>query len=488
MKRSAFAGSCMLLIMTAGAVGQAYNPFASEVIDISLNGTAAPSYLPAPGQRVNLPLFNNASRALGAVSGGGTAAANNDSVVTLGGFGGQIVLGFSQDVRDNPANPMGLDAIVFSNSFFAYGSEQLHWAELGTIEIMPELNGNGIAGDAPGEQWYLIRGSHLGAGSYREQTWDRTAGPQPDGTYPIAAGWPDSYTTGAHELHPAYQTGLYEGSLANPNVLDQDPGNDQIEGYWGYAGYAPALKLGDRDGDNSTAGPGDFATMSPELFYTTPDDPLSVGISPGSGGGDAFDIAWAIDPDTWQPAGLEAFRYLRITTAVDAFLGYEGELGEVSVEVDGVAAVRATCDLDGDGVSGLGDYDAMRACQGLAWNEAGFLPTADIVVDSVVDESDWATFFSVWTQVNIAGDGNLDGLVSGADYVLWANHFALTGASWGQGDFNGDGAVTGADYVVWANNFGAGAAAGVPEPATAAMLVIGAIALARRPVGRGRKG
>ena len=53
------------------------------------------------------------------------------------------------------------------------------------------------------------------------------------------------------------------------------------------------------------------------------------------------------------------------------------------------------------------------------------------------------------------GDANLDGVVSGADYVAWANHFGLGSAYWAHwADVNYDGTITGADYVVWANNFG----------------------------------
>jgi hypothetical protein len=67
-----------------------------------------------------------------------------------------------------------------------------------------------------------------------------------------------------------------------------------------------------------------------------------------------------------------------------------------------------------------------------------------------------------------AGDANLDGLVSDADYTVWADNFGAAGG-WGEGDFNGDGAVTDADYTLWADNFGAGAL--VPEPAGAVLLL-----------------
>jgi hypothetical protein len=62
------------------------------------------------------------------------------------------------------------------------------------------------------------------------------------------------------------------------------------------------------------------------------------------------------------------------------------------------------------------------------------------------------------------GDGNLDGVVDGLDYLLWAVHFAddpaldPPGAPL-NGDYNGDDRVDELDYVVWAEIFEASIAA-----------------------------
>lgn len=92
---------------------------------------------------------------------------------------------------------------------------------------------------------------------------------------------------------------------------------------WGYADLSPVLALPQG--------------ADPLDFYTRPDDPLSIGIDSSTPGGDAFDIAWAIDPITGLPANLEGFRYIRITSAVNGSHG--GSLGEISTEVDAVADV-----------------------------------------------------------------------------------------------------------------------------------------------------
>ena len=73
------------------------------------------------------------------------------------------------------------------------------------------------------------------------------------------------------------------------------------------------------------------------MYFTTPDDPVTPGIDEGTPGGDAFDIAWAIEPTSGAAAGLSGFTYIRITTAMDASHG--GTLGEFSTEIDAVADV-----------------------------------------------------------------------------------------------------------------------------------------------------
>jgi hypothetical protein len=472
----------LILAAMAAAARADFNPFADAVVDTSLNAPNPPAYLPAPGQFVNddpgAPYsYSDPAAALGAPSGGGTATPDHSSVVSLGGFGGQLTLAFDHDVADSPANPMGLDAAVFSNTVWPFNDPQLHWAELATIEIMPEVNASGVPGDDPAEKWYPIPGSHLpDASTHRTATWDRSdyaAG----GDYPEHSGWPDSYQTFAYELFPTYRTiGISHGVLVNPDA----PGD--TEGYYGYAEYTPTLKLGDRDGDNSTAGAGDDPAMAAELFYTTPDDPLAVGVTPGSGGGDAFDIAWAVDPDTWQPAGLSSFRYVRLTTAVDAYIG---ALGEISPEIDAVADVRMVCDLDGDDVAGHDDYDAMQAAIGSAWSDPGYVPTADIVADGLVDGDDWQAFLDAWTALYVVGDANLDGWVDGTDLGLMSGAWGSTDGSWRVGDFNGDRTIDGTDLGLMSGNWGAGGGGSppVPEPATAASALVG---LALLMAGRNR--
>ncbi len=79
-----------------------------------------------------------------------------------------------------------------------------------------------------------------------------------------------------------------------------------------------------------------------------------------------------------------------------------------------------------------------------------------------------------------AGDATLDGCVDGLDYVVWSNNYHLSDQWWEEGDFTGDGIADGLDYIAWSNNYLAGCPAAVPEPASAVLLVLGALAIRRR--------
>jgi len=352
---------------SAGGVG--VDHFASVVVE----------YRPAPGQFVNNPAFNDPSRALGPPIGGGRAAGNQTGVVTLGAFGGSITLGFATPVMDHPRNPYGIDAIVFGNAFYAAGDPQRRFAEAGVIEIAQDLTGDGL----PDGPWYVIPGSHLGVGSPMSadaMLWDAHDPLLP----PTNASWfpageSSPMMTWAYAL-PADLFGVRV--LVNPNIGSDDP---LVQGVYGYADCSPTLRLGDLTGDDVV----DDFEITPADFYTVPSDPRRVGVSPGSGGGDGFDIAWAIDPATGEPAGIDSFSFIRITTAVP--FGQPGVLGEISTEIDAVARVvplPPSADWDGDGVVTVGDY--------FAYLTDFFNGNADVDGDGVTTVADYFAFLTLF--------------------------------------------------------------------------------------------
>lgn len=357
----------ILVVMALAEAVVAEMPFATRVVD----------YSPAPGQFVNNSHFNEATLALGSPFPGGLPPADESFLLTLGGFGGSVTLAFDHTVIDDPLNYFGMDAIVFGNAFWVNGNPNDHWAECATIEISLDVNNNGNADDG----WYLIPGSHIldAVGQFVVVTWDDDVA---DGTFPpafdtwIPVGSSGTWTTEAYEL-PA--------DLFGTPVVTNPSDDPDVEGIFGYAEYSPTLRLGDLDGDGAIDDP----AISPEEFYTVPDDPLVVGMTPGSGGGDAFDIAWAIDPATGELADLPGFDFIRITSAVNVVLG---PLGERSAEIDAVAdaATDPFGDFDGDGDIDHVDHAALQNCFGVADVSAAGCERMDREPDGFIDLFDGA--------------------------------------------------------------------------------------------------
>ena len=371
--RKTHAAATLPLIVLASHTAAA--DFATRVID----------YSPAPGQFITNPEFNDPSRALGAPIGGGALSADLSKIVSLGGFGGSLTLGFDAPVVDDPANPLGLDAIIYGNAVWTGGNHNRRFAECAVIEISRDINNNGVADDP----WYLIPGSHLASppttAQWYTQTWDDDlddpTNPPSNPTW-IPDGRTGLWTTSGFRLPNTPFVGML-GVVMNPNGPDAT-----AEGIWGYADASPTLILGDTDADNTV----DDLSIDPAEFYTIPDDPFTVGIGPGfggrggkGGGGDAFDIAWAIDPVTGEPAALDAFDFVRITSAV---VPIHPLLGEVSPEIGAVADVRplprSRADFNADGVVNSQDlFDFLTAF---------FAGDADINNDGTTNSQDFFDF------------------------------------------------------------------------------------------------
>ena len=217
--------------------------------------------------------FEQPDRAVGPPTGAGMFAPDNSGVHSIGRpdavEGSYIILRFDTPVTDDPANPLGLDCIVYGNAFWVGGDPDRKLVEAGLISISEDVNGNGLADDA----WYVIPGS-------RGINVDALPAGIPNPDPPLA------------------------GSVENP-------ASDGSEFNWGYCDLTP--------------------TQQPYLDnYVRPDDPMVSGNTPRSGGGDAFDIAWAVAA-AGDPAGLTAFDFLRVSAFIDGV----NEFGFVTPEIDG---------------------------------------------------------------------------------------------------------------------------------------------------------
>ncbi len=137
-------------------------------------------------------------------------------------------------------------------------------------------------------------------------------------------------------------------------------------------------------------------------------------------------------------------------------------------------------DVDRDLDADADDIDALFALIG---STNGY---ADLNGSGLVDDLDVHILVNNIFDTEF-GDANLDGRIDGIDGDILAANFGQTGG-WAEGDFNGDTLVNGLDASILLSNFGYGdeqfisalPTLGVPEPATAALAGLGAIALATR--------
>ncbi len=252
------------------------SPFATEVVDYSPGPSQYQQIQDPVEKEYYLSLYMDPLKALGRPYGISPRVPSNASVVTLGD-GGSITLAFDHDVMDDSKNPGGYDFIVFGNAIFVGGNPAYRWQEPAFAEISQD-----------GVNWFLILPEPLPS-----------------------------------ELKPLNAYGNSSAVLRN------------------YGDYTPTMPLP--------------ANRTAEEFYAVPDRQSAQGVAAlldidtVSGGGDAFDIADAVlqvapgvpvlDMDGRPvPAGIDSFRYIRLTSAVKQG-EVDPELGEISAEIDAVADV-----------------------------------------------------------------------------------------------------------------------------------------------------
>lgn len=226
--------------------------------------------------------------------------------VSLGGFGGYIIVGFDHSV---PCGDEGYDFSVTGNAFFNAQSGDGGSNEPGIVYVMQDVNGNGL----PDDEWYELRGSDTGkAGTVSDYavTYYRPEGPK------MAVKWTDSlgesgeidYIGVFHAQDYYYPLWIeeYSYTLCGTRLkaqTDQDPDTCMWNCHafgWGYCDNMGSDRIADDD-------------------------------SNGSGHRNGFRISNAMHADG-SAVKLRYVDFIKVQTGVNSKAGI---LGEVSTEVFG---------------------------------------------------------------------------------------------------------------------------------------------------------
>lgn len=230
----------------------------------------------------------------------------NNNYVSLGGFGGYLVVGFDHSI---PAASDGYDFYIQGNAFFNAGTTEGGSNEPGIVYVMQDVNGNGL----PDDQWYELRGSETGKAetiSDYAVTYYRPAGPG------MNVQWTDNYGgSGTIDYLPSFhnQSSYYPAwikadsyTLCGTRLKDQTWFDDKA-GIWNNSAFG----WGYSDNMGSDSSSGDLE---------------------GTGQQNGFKISNAIYPDG-TPVNLKYIDFVKVQTGVNAKAGW---IGENSTEVFGV--------------------------------------------------------------------------------------------------------------------------------------------------------
>lgn len=260
------------------------------------------SYLPAPGQFVNISSWQDANKTL-----------TGESGITLGSFGGNVVYKYDDPIKNDPYNPYGIDFIVFGNCFSnTDGSTSSGAAEAAAVSVSED-----------GKTWYELAGSEYYTSSARKNvkiTW--TNG---DTTFSAAADTPWKTDDGESGTMPknSYHAQPY---YPNPSF---------------YSNYQKGIGKNESYSENTVSFTG---TLIDTGFYpfgyadshaAKNDKITNIAVNPYTGNdtyvynGDGFDLDWAVDEEG-NPVSLDEISYIKIYNAT---LSYGMATGEKSAEI-----------------------------------------------------------------------------------------------------------------------------------------------------------
>lgn len=277
----------------------------------SAKATAVVEWCPAPGQFIGDTSagggMTEGIRTLEEANRWALRRINAGEFVSLGAFGGYIIVGFDHSI---PARSASYDFSIRGNAYLNAMTGSGGSNEPGIIYVMQDVNGNGL----PDDEWYELRGSESDvASTWRDYavSYYRPAGPA------MNVPWTDNRTTtgvvpymASFHRQPSYYPAWIPADCytLRGTRLEARTQQDAITGMW-----------------NSLPYPWGYAdNMGSDLL--TDDDVYSP-----DGQVNGFSISRAMQPDG-TAIELKYIDFIKVQTGVCASMAI---LGEVSTEVAG---------------------------------------------------------------------------------------------------------------------------------------------------------
>ncbi|MEM8681247.1 MAG: matrixin family metalloprotease, partial [Planctomycetota bacterium] len=231
----------------------------------------------------------------------------------------------------------------------------------------------------------------------------------------------------------------------------------------------PTYFQGPQGGGQSSYTPSEFSDLTLQLYDTDGTTLLTTANAGGLGFTENI-----LDFNV----GAAGEYFIRVSGAQNNVQMYQLDVAvEAGVAID-------PGDFDGNGAYECADVDAL--VQAIVDGDNN--PFFDLTGEDVVNSGDLMEWLALAGAANLdsgnpylLGDANLDGVVDGADFLLWNDSKFTNTAAWCSGDFNASGTVDGSDYVLWNNNkFTSADHLAVPEPTTGFLLLVALGGLAFR--------
>ena len=226
-------------------------------------------YKPAPGQFINSSPWGTPSSAHSLIGG-------INGSMSLGAFGGYVVFKFANPVENDPKNPFGIDFTIFGNPLD-------NWAEHGIVSVMKDENENGL----PDDTWYELAGSEYFFSSTVKNY--EVSYTNPGGDTAANVPWADNQgNSGFIRINSVHQQPYYPIRDSFPAVSANN---------YTLSGTKVASEVDRSSATSVKSHRKAFGYSDSQLRgvapYTVPDNPYTP--ERENSGGDAFDIAWAVD-------------------------------------------------------------------------------------------------------------------------------------------------------------------------------------------------